>query len=127
MSYTKINLEQVEDQAPGFGIESQTARFARKDLGAEHIGMAHYEIKPNGAFTFGHRHKTMEEMYVVVSGGGRFRVDDDVLDVAPRDVVYVSPESWRIWEAGPDGMELLVFGAHAEGDDESEMDPEFKL
>ena len=60
-----------------FGIESQSSRFVRKDVGAEGIGMAHYMVKPDQTFDFGHRHKTMEEMYVVLSGSGRFRLNVD--------------------------------------------------
>ena len=127
MSYTHVNIESVEDQAPKFGLESQSARFVRKELGAEAIGMAHYHVEPNRSFDFGHRHKTMEEMYVVLSGSGRFRIDDDVIEVKALDVVYVEPQSWRVWASGPDGLEMLAFGSHAEGDDESEMDPEFAI
>jgi uncharacterized cupin superfamily protein len=65
-----MNLGDVEDQAPRFGITSQSSRFVRRDVGAEHIGMAYYEVKPGQTFDFGHRHKTMEETYVVLSGGG---------------------------------------------------------
>ena len=45
-----------------------------------------------------------------------------MLDVGARDVVYCPPQAMREWEAGPDGMELLAFGAHAEGED-TEMQP----
>lgn len=125
MSYTHLNIDDVEDQAPGFGIDSQSSRFMRDNIGATGIGLAHYHVKPGKAFDFGHRHKSMEEIYVVVSGSGRFRVDDEVIEVGPRDVVYVPPESWRVWASGPDGLELLAFGSHVEGDDESEMQPGF--
>ena len=125
--YVHTSLDDIEDQAPSFGITSQSSRFLRKDVGAEHIGMAHYEVKPDQTFDFGHRHKTMEEMYVVLSGGGRFRLDDDVVEVKPRDVIYCAPRTWRGWAAGPDGLELLAFGSHAEGDDESEMQKDFPI
>src|SRR6476469_1357458 len=125
--YTKTNLDDVEDQAPGFGIESQESRFLRADVGADGIGMAHYKFNPDQTFEFGHRHKTMEEMYVVLSGGGHFRLDDDVVEVKPRDVIYCAPRTWRGWSAGPNGLEVLAFGSHAEGDDESEMDKDFTV
>jgi mannose-6-phosphate isomerase-like protein (cupin superfamily) len=116
--YSKLNLDDVKDLAPDFGMEAMgEARFAREGLGAQRIGLAQYRMNPGRRVGFGHRHAACEEMYVVLSGSGRFRVDDDVLDVGPRDVVYCPPQVTREWEAGPDGMELLAFGAHAEGGD----------
>jgi len=122
MDYSKVNIDELEDHAPKFGLESQESRFARRELGAERIGVAHYRVRPNRRFEFGHRHRSMEEAYFVLSGSGTFRVDDDIFAVGVRDVVRVAPGSWRGWEAGPEGMEVLAFGEHLEGDDESEMD-----
>lgn len=122
MTYSKVSIDDLQDEAPGAGFASQEARFARRALGAERIGLAHYRVRPGQRLEFGHRHKTMEEAYVVLSGSGTFRVDDETFGVVARDVVRVPPASWRGWEAGPDGMELLATGQHAEGDDESELD-----
>ncbi len=116
--YTKLNLDDVKDLAPDFGMETLgQARFARQALGAERIGLAHYRVNPGQRAGFGHRHQQSEEIYVMLSGSGRFRVQDDVFDVGPRDVVYCGPGAMRAWEAGPDGLEMLAFGAHAEGEE----------
>ncbi len=116
--YTKLNLDDVKDLAPDFGMETLgQARFARQPLGAERIGLAHYRVNPGRRAGFGHRHEQSEEIYVMLSGSGRFRVQDDVFDVGPRDVVYCAPGAMRAWEAGPDGLEMLAFGAHAEGEE----------
>jgi quercetin dioxygenase-like cupin family protein len=123
MAYDKVNIADLEDQAPGFGMRGQQARFARQAVGAERIGLAHYRLDPGHRLPFGHRHRSMEELYLVLGGSGRFRVDDDVVDIAVHDVVRVPPEAWRGWEAGPDGLELLAFGEHVDGDGETEMDP----
>lgn len=117
-----VSLDDVEDKAPGHGMgEITEARFAREDLGAEGIGLSHYRVKPDQRLGFGHRHGAAEEMYVVASGAGRFKVEDEIFDVKARDVVYVAPTAMRAWEAGPDGLELLAFGAHVDGD--AEMQP----
>ena len=119
----KLNLEDVTDLAPQFGMgEMGEARFARAALGAQRIGMAMYRMHPGRRVGFGHRHRESEEIYVVLAGSGRFRVDDEILNVAPRDVVYCPPQGMREWEAGPDGLELLAFGAHAENES-PEMEP----
>src|SRR4051812_41068487 len=115
MPYSKVNIDELDDQAPGAGLESQEARFARQALGAERIGLGHYRVRPGQRLEFGHRHRTMEEAYVVLAGGGVFRVDDETFEVVARDVVRVPPRSWRGWEAGAAGMELLAVGEHAEG------------
>jgi quercetin dioxygenase-like cupin family protein len=120
-SYTKLNLNQVKDLAPEFGMnEMGEARFAREALGAQRIGLCQYRVNAGQRVGFGHRHGEVEEMYVVIGGSGRFKVEDDVFAVTARDVVYCPPSATREWEAGPDGLEILAFGGHAENDGEIE-------
>ena len=90
--YTKINIGEVEDLAPQYGMDEVCeARFARGALGAQQIGMAYYALKPGQRLPFGHRHAEDEEVYLVQSGAGRFKVGDEVFDVGPQDVVFVPP------------------------------------
>jgi len=121
--YAKKNLRDVEDSAVKFGLsESQEARFARTDLGAEQTGMNFLRVKPSKREAFAHRHERAEEIYVVVGGSGRVKLDDDLVELAPLDAVRVSPGVTRSFEAGPDGLEVLVFGPHVEGDGETVSD-----
>jgi mannose-6-phosphate isomerase-like protein (cupin superfamily) len=111
MPYTHLNLDAVEDAGAKFGLgDIQEARFANADLGTEQTGLSHYRIRPGQRQPFGHRHDDAEEVYVVLSGSGRVRLGDDVLDVRRLDAVRVSSGVMRAWEAGPDGLELLAFG-----------------
>jgi mannose-6-phosphate isomerase-like protein (cupin superfamily) len=120
--YVKTNISEAEDLAPGFGLQAMgEARFLRDKVGAETIGMAHYRMNPGQRPGFGHKHKTNEEIYVVLAGSGRMKVEDDIFDLAPHDVVFVRPEAMREWESGPDGLELIAFGAHSP--DDGEMHP----
>jgi mannose-6-phosphate isomerase-like protein (cupin superfamily) len=117
--HATANIETAKDFAPEYGYDEMgEARFLRDALGAERIGMAHYRMKPDRRIGFGHRHGESEEIYVVVSGSGRFKIEDEIIDVGPKDVVYCAPEAMREWESGPDGLELIAFGAHKEGDGE---------
>ena len=117
--HTTMSLDDAEDIAPKYGMSDVgEARFLRKDLGAEGIGIANYRLKPGARIGFGHRHAEVEEVYVVLGGSGRFKLDDEIVDVAARDVVYCSPAVMRAWEAGSAGLELLVCGQHLEGDGE---------
>jgi quercetin dioxygenase-like cupin family protein len=121
-NYKKINFSDVKDLAPEFGMDEMgEARFARQALGAKNIGLTQYTMNGDKRVGFGHTHSEVEETYVVVSGEGRFKVEDDIFDVSTRDVVYVPPGAVREWEAGPDGMEIIAFGGHAEND--AEMKP----
>lgn len=117
MSYTIKNLREVEDMAPKFGFsEVQEARFPREDLESETIGLAFHIVRPGKRQAFAHRHEQAEEIYVILSGRGRIKLDGDVREVGPLDAIRVSPPVTRAFEAGPEGLELLVFGPRHAGD-----------
>jgi mannose-6-phosphate isomerase-like protein (cupin superfamily) len=117
--YAHTNLDDVDDLAAKFGMgETGEARYLREDVGAERIGLTYYRMNPGKRTGFGHRHREAEEMYVVLTGSGRIKVDDDVIDLRARDVVRVAPASVRELEAGPDGIEVLATGTHVDGDGE---------
>ena len=118
-AYTLKKLTDVKDSAPQFGYgEFQEARFAGKDLDAKDTGVAHERVKPNQRLPFGHVHENAEEIYVVLSGSGRAKLDDDIVDLGPLDALRVAPKVTRCFEAGPDGLELIAFGPHHKGDGE---------
>lgn len=119
MSYAKTNLRTVRDSAAEHGLsETQEARFPRADIGAQQTGMNFLTIKPSRREAFAHRHGTAEEIYVVLSGAGHVKLDDELVELAPLDAVRVGPGVTRSFEAGPDGLEVLIFGPHVEGDGE---------
>jgi quinol monooxygenase YgiN/mannose-6-phosphate isomerase-like protein (cupin superfamily) len=122
--FTIVNLDSVEDMAPKFGISDMgEARFAREDLEATDTGVSHQRLRPGRRQGFGHRHERAEEVYVVLGGSGRVRIDDEVREVRQLDAIRVAPGSTRAFEAGPDGLEVLAVGPHRNGD--GEMLPEF--
>lgn len=126
MSHTIKNLRDVEDSAPKFGFgEHQEARFCREDLNAEGTGVALMRVKPGQRQGFAHKHDEAEEVYFVVSGSGRIKLDDAVVDLQPYDAVRIAPGVARSMEGGPDGLEYLAFGPHFEGDGELIQDPNF--
>jgi mannose-6-phosphate isomerase-like protein (cupin superfamily) len=119
MGYAKKNLRDVTDSAAEHGLsESQEARFPARDLEAEQTGMNFLVVKPGKREAFAHRHKAAEEVYVVLAGSGKVKLDDELVDLAPMDAVRVSPGVTRAFEAGPDGLEVLIFGPHVQGDGE---------
>jgi mannose-6-phosphate isomerase-like protein (cupin superfamily) len=118
-SHTRLNLDEVEDVAPanGFGHRWE-ARVARTGLGAEHTGITHFRLHPGRRSPFTHRHREAEEIYVILSGSGKVKLDDTVSDVRPRDAIRVAPEVARAFEAGSEGLEFIAFGPHRDGDGE---------
>jgi mannose-6-phosphate isomerase-like protein (cupin superfamily) len=123
-SYTKTNLRRdVEDQAPNFDMPSEVeARFARRSVDGETLGLSLFTLAPNFRIPFGHKHTDQEEVYVIVRGSGRIKVEDEIVDVAEWDAIRFGTNTMRNVEAGPDGIEYVAFGA---GDDprDAEMAP----
>jgi uncharacterized cupin superfamily protein len=108
----------VDDVASNFdGPPGLEFRLATKALGLERSGLGFQRLPPGHRFPYGHVHRTQEEVYVVVGGGGRMALDDEVVELRRWDAVRVAPGTWRGYEAGPEGLELLVVGAPHLGDD----------
>jgi mannose-6-phosphate isomerase-like protein (cupin superfamily) len=116
-NYSKTNLKQAEDSAAGRDLDIE-ARFGRKHLDSNVLGVSYFRYGPGFHNPNGHHHKVQEEAYVVVSGSGRIRVDDDIIEIGPWDVVRVAPEAIRGIEGGPEGIEVIAVGSEkpAEGD-----------
>ena len=122
--FTKLNLDAVDDAAPANGFSDRwEARVARQALAAERTGVSFFRLLPGKRSPFTHRHTDAEEVYVVLGGSGRVKLDDELLDVGPLDCIRVAPTTARAFEAGPDGLEFLAFGAHHPGDGEPVQDP----
>jgi len=119
MSYSKKNLTDVTDKAADFGIgDTQEARFAHGELGAEDTGLSYHLLRPGKRQAFAHRHEAAEEIYVVLSGEGRMKLDDDIIEIEPMDAIRVAPQVTRAFEAGDEPLEVLAFGTRHEGDGE---------
>lgn len=122
--YTQVSLADVEDVAPGNGFgDHWEARAPRAALEAEDTGLTHVRLHPGKHSPFAHRHANAEEVYVILSGSGRIKLDDHVAEVRPLDAVRVAPEVVRAFEAGAEGLEYLAFGTHHSGDGEVVGDP----
>lgn len=118
--YTKRNLRQVENQAPKFGMPAELdARFARTALGGETLGLSLMKLAPNFRVPFGHKHAGQEEVYVVLSGSARIKVEDEIVELVEWDAIRFDKNTMRDVEAGPDGVEYLAFGA---GDDPTDAE-----
>jgi mannose-6-phosphate isomerase-like protein (cupin superfamily) len=110
--YTKLNVEDIEDSAQKFGLApGLEARFGRRPLGSEIVAVSRETLAPGFRVPFGHMHRDQEEIYVVLRGSGRIKIEDEILDLAEGDIVRLGPGVWRCTEAGPDGLQYLAVGA----------------
>ena len=118
MPFTRRNFkEDLPDVGSRFdGAPDLEFRMGTQALELEHSGLTYQWVPPGYRFPYGHTHKTQEEVYVVVRGGGRMKLDDEVIELKQWDAVRVPPRTWRGYEAGPEGLELLVTGAPHLGD-----------
>jgi len=119
-----MNLNETADSAPKFGLEEfGEAHFPREELDAKTTGLSYQVLKPGKRQQFGHKHDKAEEVYVVLSGSGRVRLDDEIVELSELDAIRVEPKVMRAFEAGDDGMAWLAFGPHHDKD--GQMDREF--
>ncbi len=120
--YTHINLKDVEDQAPNFGLSPDLeTRMARVPLGLENSGLSYIRIAPGFRIPFGHKHKQQEEVYVLVNGSARIKIEDEVRELKQWDAVRLRHDTLRGFEAGDEGAEFLAIGAPNTGPGDAEM------
>jgi mannose-6-phosphate isomerase-like protein (cupin superfamily) len=108
-SYSVKNLKDIEDST-GAGAPEIEARFARKHLDSRELGVSYFRYGPGYRSGMGHHHRQQEEAYVVVGGSGRMKLDEEIIDLGPWDVVRVAPEVVRAFEGGAEGLEIIAVG-----------------
>jgi len=108
--FTIKNLKELEDSA-GERAPGIEGRFARKHLDSEHLGISHFRYAPGVRSPMGHSHREQEEVYVVIEGSGRIKLDDEIRELRQWDVVRIAPQTVRAVEAGPDGLEFIAIGS----------------
>src|ERR1700755_1332334 len=95
-SYTHKKLTDVKDSAPEFGFgEIAEARFAKDDFDAADTGFSYHRGKPNARQAFAHNHEEAEEVYVVIRGSGRIKLDDEIVEIEELDAIRISPPVTR--------------------------------
>ncbi len=122
--FTIKNLKAVDNAAADRGADFE-ARFARKHLDSDHLGVSYFRYPANFKAPYGHRHREQEEAYVVVEGSGRMRCDDEIVELSQWDVVRVAPSVVRGFEGGPDGLTLIAIGNDRPEGGDGEMVQDF--
>jgi len=92
-------------------------RFLGGPLAAEQIALSYRRMAPGtgGKGSYGHRHKTQEEIYLVLSGRLEFKLDDEVVELGPLTAVRSAPHTARsVWNAGPEEAVLMISSTRVE-------------
>ena len=123
-SWTKKNFADITDRSPAATMEW---RLSRSEILSRQVGVSRFTYAPGTRMPFGHRHREQEEVYVIVGGSGRMKLDDEIVDLAEWDVIRVSPAVMRAFEAGPDGLDVLCVGGRRPKGGDTERDEAFWL
>ena len=122
-AYTRLNLNDIYDVAPGNGFADRWEARVASELGSDQTGITHFRLRPGKRSPFSHRHRGAEEIYIVLKGLGRMKLGETIIEVRPLDAIRVPPETARAFEAGPDGLEFIAVGPRHPGDGEPVEDP----
>ena len=125
--FTHLNLiDDVEDVAPQHGMDPEMqARYARRPLELRNSGLSLFRVAPDFRLPFGHRHSEQEEIYVVLEGSARFKVEDEIVEMRTFDALRVPPGTTRGMEGGSDGALILAVGAPNTDNRDAEMVQDF--
>jgi mannose-6-phosphate isomerase-like protein (cupin superfamily) len=123
--YTMQNLKEIENQGVNFGLDENDIqlRMAKDPLECADCGLTYLRLGPGWRTPFGHNHKTQEEIYILVNGSARMKIEDEVVEMKPFTAVRVSPETMRSYEGGSDGAELIVIGTPRTGGGDADIVP----
>jgi mannose-6-phosphate isomerase-like protein (cupin superfamily) len=110
-SFDVVDLDQLEAEGPGGMV-----RKARRALRPRAFGFNYFTFPPNQeGREHDHAESGQEEVYFVVRGSGRMRIDGEELELKAGRFVRVDPAATRLPISGPDGLEYFVVGAPLAG------------
>jgi mannose-6-phosphate isomerase-like protein (cupin superfamily) len=123
---TILRLEDVPDFLGEYPGEM---RFLSAPLGAEQVALTHRRMPQGtgGKGGYGHRHRTQEEIYFLVSGRLQAKLDDEVIELEGPVAVRVPPHVVRsFWNDEPEDAHLVIVSTRIEDvDADVEIVPDF--
>ena len=109
---------EIGDAPDAFGGQYPGAmRLLGGPLASEQVTLTYREMPPGtgGKGSYGHRHKTQEEIYLVLSGRLEFKLGDELVELGPLTAVRVAPHTVRsVWNEGPEEAALLIASTRSE-------------
>jgi mannose-6-phosphate isomerase-like protein (cupin superfamily) len=123
--YAIKQLEEIPDVLGDYPGEMRMT--AASDLAAEQVSFTWRRMpaQTGGKGSYGHRHKTQEEIYFVASGTLQFKLEDEVIDLPAGTVVRIAPQVCRsVWNEGPEDAVLIMCSVKSDGPDHETV-PDF--
>jgi mannose-6-phosphate isomerase-like protein (cupin superfamily) len=123
--YSVQNLNEVQNQGENFGLnpDEMQLRMAKDPLECQNAGISLLRLGAGYRAPFGHKHKSQEEIYILVKGDAKMKIEDEVVEMQPMTAVRVDPGTMRGYEAGSEGADLIVIGAPRTGPGDGDMEP----
>ena len=106
--YQVVKIEDVEDWLGDYPGEMRGITYA---IGAEQVAITYRRMPQHTGSkgSYGHRHRTQEEIYFVISGRLQFKLGDDVVELEKHEAVRVPPQTWRgVWNDESEDAELVI-------------------
>ena len=106
--YRIIHTSEVDDWLGDYPGEMRGLTYG---LDAEQVALTYRRMPQHTGSkgSYGHRHRTQEEIYFVLAGTLQFKLDDDIVEVGPYQAVRVAPETVRgVWNDAPEEAELVI-------------------
>lgn len=106
--YQVVRLDDVEDWLGDYPGEMRGITYA---VGAEQVALTYRRMPPGTGSKgfYGHRHRTQEELYLVLAGRLQFKLDDEIVELGAREAVRIPPATVRgVWNDGPEDAELVI-------------------
>jgi quercetin dioxygenase-like cupin family protein len=106
--YQVVKLADVEDWLGDYPGEMRGITYA---IGAEQVAITHRRMPQHTGSkgSYGHRHKTQEEIVFVLKGKLQFKLDDEIIELGKHDAIRIPPQTWRgIWNEEPEDAEIVI-------------------
>ncbi|HUC20962.1 MAG TPA: cupin domain-containing protein [Candidatus Polarisedimenticolaceae bacterium] len=108
-AYTVAKLEDIDDVLGDYPGEMKMMKNA---LETTQIALTHRHMpaKTGGKGSYGHRHKTQEEIIFVIQGQIQVKVNDDIIELASKSAIRIAPGAIQAtWNEGPEDAEIVIF------------------
>jgi quercetin dioxygenase-like cupin family protein len=112
--YQVVKLDDVDDWLGDYPGEMRGITYA---IGAEQVAITHRRMPQHTGSkgSYGHRHKTQEEIVFVLSGKLQFKLDDEIVELGKYDAIRIPPHTWRgIWNDEPEDAEIVIVSKRIE-------------
>lgn len=115
-NYTIVNFDDVENSFAKRGWPGEM-KHLKDPLNTEQVAVTYRKMPPQsgGKGGYGHKHKTQEELFIVLSGTLQFKLDDEVVDVPAKSAVRIAPAVIRsVWNDSDQDAELLIVSTRSD-------------